>query len=128
MLLIVGIPSPKVPSRLAFPWQGWEPDSNFLNELHEWNKKHKDDKLPAVLEKVNSVLELEPFKVALEFIPDIPFPAKSLVIAMVSLFLLGSVSDLSSQTPCFLPILIIAHPPRKFLKRSRTSTAFRIRS
>jgi hypothetical protein len=124
----VGPPSSKYPSRLAPPWQGWEPDSNFLHELHEWNKNHKDDKLPAVLAKVNNVLESYPLKAALEFIPDNPFPAKSLVKALMSLFLLGSVSDIFSQTLCHLPILIISHSPRKFLRRSRTSITFRIRS
>ena len=91
--LIVRPPSSKIPSQLATPWQGWELEQEFLYKLHEWNKKHKDDKLPAVLAKVNNVLELDSFQAALEFIPDDPFPAKSLVKAMISLFQLGSVSD-----------------------------------
>ena len=99
MLLIVRPPSSKVPSQLAPPWQGWEPDQEFLYELHQWNIAHKDDKLPTVLAKVNSTLESKPLQAALEVIPDNPFPAKSLVKAMISLFLLGSVSDVSSQTP-----------------------------
>jgi hypothetical protein len=123
----VGLSS-KDASRLAPPWQGWEPDSDFLFKLHKWNIAHKDDKLPAVLAKVNSVLESKPLEVALEFIPDNPFPAKSLVKAIVSLIQLGTVSDVSSQTPCHLPILIISHPPRKFLRRRRTFITFRIRS
>ena len=127
MLLIVRPPSTKVPSRLAPPWQGWEPDQEFLYKLHQWNIAHKDNKLPTVLTKVNSTLESKPLQAALEVIPDNPFPAKSLVKAMISLFLLGSVRDVSSQTPCE-PILIISHPPRKFLRRSRISISFRIRS
>jgi hypothetical protein len=106
-LIVVPPSSSKVPSRLAPPWQGWEPDSKFLYELHKWNIDHKDDKLPAVLAKVNSILESKPLEAALGFIPDNPFPAKSLVKALVSLFLLGSVSHVYSQTPCHLPILII---------------------
>ena len=93
--LIVGPPSSKS-SMLAPPWQGWEPDSDFLHKLHKWNIGHKDDRLPAVLAKINRVLESKPLEVALEFIPDHPFPAKSLVKAITSLFLLGSVS------PCLL--------------------------
>jgi hypothetical protein len=93
--LIVGLSS-KDPSRLAPPWRGWEPDSKFLYELHKWNIAHKDDKLPAVLAKFNSILESKPLQAALEFIPNSPFLAKSLVKAMVSLILLGSVSDVSS--------------------------------
>jgi hypothetical protein len=119
--------SSKDQSRLAPPWQGWKPDSNFLYELHKWNIAHKDEKLPAVLAKINSILESKPLEAALEFIPNSPFPAKSLVKALVSLFLLGSVSVVSSQTHCHLPILIISHPPRKYLRRSRTSINFRIR-
>ena len=88
------------------PWKGWEPDPDFLHELHKWNIAHKDDKLPIVLTKVNSVLESKPLEVALEFIPNQPFPAKSLVKALISLFLLGSVSHLLAD-PCHLPILII---------------------
>ena len=99
MLLILRPPSTKVPSRLASPWKGWEPDQEFLSKLHQWNIAHKDDKLPAVLAKVNSILESKPLQAALEVIPDNPFPAKSLVKAMISLFLIGSVSDVSSQTP-----------------------------
>ena len=109
------------------PWEGWEPDSNFLYELYKWNIDHKDDKLPAILTKVNDVLESKPLQVALEFSPNNPFPAKSLVKAIVSLFLLGSVSDVSKQIPCYLLILIISHPSRKFLRRSRTYIDFRIR-
>jgi hypothetical protein len=90
----VGLSS-KDPSRLAPPWQGWEPDPDFLYELHKWNIAHKDNKLLAVLAKVNSILESKPLEAALEFIPNSPFPAKSLVKAMVSLFLLGSVSGVS---------------------------------
>ena len=104
-------PFSKYPSRLAPPWQGWEPDSNFLHELHEWNKNHKDDKLPAILAKVNTILESKPVQVALDFIPSSPFPAKPLVKTIVSLIQLGIVSDVSSQIPCHLPILIISHPP-----------------
>ena len=126
MLLIVRPPSSKIPFLLAPPWQGWEPDQEFLYKLHQWNIAHKDNKLPAVLAKVNSALESKPLQAALEVIPDNPFPAKSLVKAMIGLFLLGSVSDLSSQTPCE-PILIISHPLRKSLRRSRTSITFRIR-
>ena len=80
------------------PWQGWEPDSNFLYELRKWNIARKDDKLPVIFKNVNSALDSESLQAALEFIPDCPFPAKSLVKAMVSLFQLGIVSDLSSQT------------------------------
>ena len=95
----MGLPSSKDPYRLAPPWQGWEPNSDFLYQLRKWNIAHKDEKLPTVLAKVNSILESNPLQVTLEFIPDNPFPAKSLVKAMINLFLLGSVSDVFSQTP-----------------------------
>ena len=116
----------KVPSRLVPPWEGWKPDSNFLHELHKWNIANKDRKLPAVLAKVNSILESKPVQAALEFIPSSPFPAKPLVKTIVSLIQLGIVSDISSQTPCHLPILI-SRPPRKFLRRGMTSMILRIR-
>ena len=90
-------PSSKVPSRLAPPWQGWEPDQEFLYKLRQWNIAHEEDKLPTVLNKINSALESKPLQAALEIIPDNPFPAKSLVKAMICLFQLGSVSDVSSQ-------------------------------
>ena len=118
--------SSKDTSRLAPPWQGWKLDSNFLSDLHKWNNLHKDDKLPAVLAKVNGILESKPLEAALEFIPDVPFPAKSFVKAMTSLFLLGSVSDVSFLYSSYDSY--VSHPSRKFLKRSRTSTTFRIRS
>ena len=105
MLLIVGPLLSKDPSRLAPTWERWEPDSKFLNDLQKWNIANEKSKLPAVLEKVNSVLESKPLQAALEFIPDSPFPAKALVKTMVSLFLLGSVSDVSSQIPTTYPYL-----------------------
>ena len=116
----------KVPSRLVPPWEGWKPDSNFLHELHKWNIANKDRKLPAVLAKVNSILESKPVQAALEFIPSSPFPARPLVKTIVSLIQLGIVSDISSQTPCHLPILIY-RPPRKFLRQGMTSMILRIR-
>ena len=98
----------KDPSRLAPPWKRWEPDSNFLNDLQKWNNTHKNDKLPAILAKVNNILESKPLQAALGFIPDIPFPAKSLVKAMVGLFLLGSVSEVSSQ-------ILVTYPYSSYL-------------
>ena len=65
---LVGPPSSKDPSRLAAPLQKWEPDSNFLSELHKWNIAHKDDKHPTVLAKVNIILESNPLKAASKFI------------------------------------------------------------
>ena len=118
---------PSSKTRLASPWQGWEPDSNFLHDLHKWNIANKDRKLPAVLAKVNSILESKPLQAALEFIPSSPFPAKPLVKTIVSLIQLGVVSDIPSQNLCHLPILIISHPHRKFLRRSRTSIILQIR-
>ena len=89
----MGPPLSKDLSPLAPPWQRWEPDSDFLNKLQKWNNTHKNDKLPAILAKVNSILESKPLEAALEFIPDSPFPGKSLVKTMINLFRLGSVSD-----------------------------------
>ena len=70
-----------------------------------WNIANKDNKLPAFLNKINSILESKPLESALEFIPDNPFPAKSLVKAMLNLFLLGSVSHVALQTPDTYPYL-----------------------
>ena len=132
MLLIVRPPSSKLPFQLAPPWQGWEPDSNFLYELCKWNVAHKDDSLPVIFKNVASALDSKPpLQAALEFIPDSPFPAESLIKAMISLIQLGSVSDVSShwQTTTSVSMLFnISHPPRKFLRRRRTSITFRIRS
>jgi hypothetical protein len=128
-------PSSKDQSGLVPPWERWEPDPDFLYKLHKWNIDNKDETPPSILKKINSaltkintVLESKLLEAALEFIPDNPFPAKSLVKALINLFLLGSVSDVSSQTSCHLPILIVSHPPRKFLRRRRTSINFLIRS
>ena len=100
---IVGPSLSKDPSRLAPPWKRWEPGSNFLNDLQKWNTANKDRKLPAVLAKVNRILDSKPLQAALESIPNSPFPAKSLVKVMVSLFQLGSVSDVSAQIPATYP-------------------------
>ena len=99
-------PSSKYPSRLAptpVPWEEWILDSNFLQNLYNWNIAHdsEDEKLLDLLAKINSVIESDFFEAALGFIPDTPFPAKSLVKAIINLFLLGSVSDVAD--PCHYP-------------------------
>ncbi|KZP08523.1 hypothetical protein FIBSPDRAFT_261289 [Athelia psychrophila] len=55
--------------------------------MSRWNRKHPESSLKSVMGKIFSVIENSAD--VMEFIPDSPFPARTLVIALVSLLRLG---------------------------------------
>lgn len=70
-------------------WDDWKPEAQFLADLNQWNRQNKDNKLSDVLGKINSAIEdSKPF---IDFIPNSPFPAGTLVKALASLIQLGAV-------------------------------------
>ena len=72
------------------PWDDtWQLDSKFFTQMEEWDTAHPESTLTKVLEKVNgAVTSCQPF---IGYIPDSPFPARSLVQGLAYLLQLGSV-------------------------------------
>ncbi|KZP32455.1 hypothetical protein FIBSPDRAFT_944011 [Athelia psychrophila] len=65
----------------------WEFDPDFFKAMSRWNRKHPESSLKSVMDKIFSVIENSAD--VTQFIPDSPFPARTLVTALVSLLKLG---------------------------------------
>ncbi|KZP32119.1 hypothetical protein FIBSPDRAFT_925490 [Athelia psychrophila] len=65
----------------------WELDLDFFKAMSQWTKKHPESSLKSVMDKIFSVIESSDDM--MQFIPDSPFPARTLVTALVSLLRLG---------------------------------------
>jgi hypothetical protein len=77
--------------RNQLPWdENWKLDRKFFKDLESWKAQHPDSTLFKVMEKVNdAVTQGQNF---IDFIPDAPFPARSLVKGLGYLLSLGVVS------------------------------------
>jgi hypothetical protein len=72
------------------PWGSWSLDEEFLGSMCRWTVDHPESSLTKVFDKViDGVLAAQDLT---SFIPDGPFPAKTLVEALFSLLKLGTVS------------------------------------
>ena len=73
------------------PWdEDWKLDEKFFKDLESWKERHPESTLLKVMEKVNdAVTHGQNF---IGFIPDAPFPARSLVKGLGYLLSLGVVS------------------------------------
>ncbi|KZP08977.1 hypothetical protein FIBSPDRAFT_938703 [Athelia psychrophila] len=65
----------------------WKLDPDFFVSMSRWTEKHPGSSLKSVMDKICSVIESSADVMA--FIPDSPFPARTLVTALVSLLRLG---------------------------------------
>ncbi|KAG6819183.1 hypothetical protein H0H93_014557 [Arthromyces matolae] len=70
------------------PWDDWQLDPTFLKAVNEWSNKNPESTLSRILEGAS--LAIDQGKDFLEIIPDAPFPAKSLVKAVLQLVKLGA--------------------------------------
>jgi hypothetical protein len=72
------------------PWdEHWEFDEKFFKQMEEWEKAHSESTFANVIDNVNTAVSMhKPFLV---FIPDSPFPARSLVHGLAFLLQLGTV-------------------------------------
>ena len=73
-------------------WKDWNIDGNAITELHEWGAATDENsnwiKLAEMIDRSLKSKNLEALKA---FIPDNPFPAKTLVEALLNLVELGIV-------------------------------------
>ncbi|KZP32088.1 hypothetical protein FIBSPDRAFT_1037178 [Athelia psychrophila] len=65
----------------------WKLDPAFFMAMSRWTEKHPGSSLKSVMDKICSVIESSAD--VMEFIPDSPFPARTLITALVSLLRLG---------------------------------------
>jgi hypothetical protein len=83
--------------RNQLPWEeNWKLDEKFFQDLGSWNEQHPDSTLLKVMDTVNNAVTQG--KDFIDFIPDSPFPARSLVKGFGYLLSLGVVSLFSSRT------------------------------
>ena len=71
------------------PWEDWKLDEDFFRAMICWNLTHPDRKLDRVLD--NICLAIDSSKALFDVIPDNPFPARGLVLALAHLVKLGTV-------------------------------------
>jgi hypothetical protein len=73
--------------------ENWKLDKKFFKDLESWKEQHPDSTLSKVMERINDAVTQG--KDFIEFIPDAPFPARSLVKGLGYLLSLGVVSTFS---------------------------------
>lgn len=71
------------------PWSSWSLDEEFFSSLCRWTLDHPGSSLAGVLDKISAGIDTT--KDLRGLIPDAPFPARSLVEALLSLLKLGIV-------------------------------------
>ncbi|KAF7351607.1 Vegetative incompatibility protein HET-E-1 [Mycena sanguinolenta] len=70
-------------------WQAWNIDGYTISELRAWGDNHGDSNWRKLADKINESLKSRTLEAVLGFIPDSPFPAKTLVNALLSIVELG---------------------------------------
>ncbi|KAF8169716.1 hypothetical protein K438DRAFT_226272 [Mycena galopus ATCC 62051] len=70
-------------------WEAWNIDGDSISQLQAWGAGHESSKWRKLAEKIHDALESKTCEAIQEFIPDSPFPAKTLVKALLSIVQLG---------------------------------------
>ncbi|KAG6856441.1 hypothetical protein H0H87_004406 [Tephrocybe sp. NHM501043] len=70
------------------PWEDWQLNASFLSAVNDWSNKNPRSTLTRILEAAS--LAIDEGKDLVEIIPDAPFPAKSLIKALLQLVKLGA--------------------------------------
>jgi hypothetical protein len=69
-------------------------DGDAIYKLREWGDGHGNSNWTKLANIINNCLKSETVTAAQDFIPDSPFPAKTLVKAVLSILELGTVRNL----------------------------------
>lgn len=72
------------------PWNSWPLDEQFFDYLCRWTIHNPGNSLTQVLNQITA--SIDSTKDVRDLIPDAPFPARSLVEALVALLKLGIVN------------------------------------
>jgi hypothetical protein len=72
------------------PWdEDWKLDDDFFKDLADWDTQHQESTFLKVVENIrDATITCKPF---MEFIPNEPFPARALVLALSHFLHLGVV-------------------------------------
>jgi hypothetical protein len=73
----------------APPWNSWSLDEQFFDSLCRWTKDNSGNSLTSILDKISAGIDDNRDLRAV--IPDSPFPARSLIEALLHLLKLGIV-------------------------------------
>jgi len=71
------------------PWESWSLDPDFYAKLHDWNKRHPENKLDRLLVRI--IVHIDTLKPLVDLIPDAPIPVRSLVKSIMFLIQLSAV-------------------------------------
>jgi hypothetical protein len=83
---------PNADSEAALPaWEPFRLDYELLTNLRLWNKKNQTKRLPAILKSLTDTIESHGARLVSELIPNVPFPAGTLVKGLVGFLVLGLV-------------------------------------
>jgi hypothetical protein len=80
-------------------WQAWNIDGDAITQLCEWGSAHGNSNWRELAEKIDQSLNSKLINTLKAFIPDTPFPAKSLVNVLLGLVQLGIVRPLVRPIP-----------------------------
>jgi hypothetical protein len=72
-------------------WEAWNIDGDAIAQLNEWGDVHGDSKWVKLAEIIDRSLKSKTLDTLKAFIPDSPFPAKTLVEALLNVVELGIV-------------------------------------
>jgi len=75
-------------------WDLWNIDGDAITQLRKWGGAHGNSNWLNLAEKIDQSLNSKTIDTLKAFIPDSPFPAKSLVNALLGLVQLGIVRHL----------------------------------
>jgi hypothetical protein len=72
-------------------WEAWNIDGDAIFKLRAWGAGRENSNWRKLDDTIDSSLKSETLKALRDFIPDSPFPAKTLVKALLSIVQLGIV-------------------------------------
>ena len=81
-------------------WEAWNIDGDAITQLSEWGAAHETSNWVKLATKIDKALKSKTIDVLKDFIPDSPFPARTLVKALLSLVELGIVRHLVRHIAC----------------------------
>ena len=82
--------------------EDWKLDEEFLKDLANWDNLHRESTFLSVVERISdAMVTCKPF---LGFIPDAPFPARTLVVALSHLLQLSVVCSYYLSSSQFIKL------------------------
>ncbi|KAG6902729.1 hypothetical protein C0995_012393 [Termitomyces sp. Mi166 len=96
----------KMEQTVSPPWDAWKLDKTFFRNLSQYSASHPETTLNRVLDRIR--IGLEDNKPLFSLIPDAPFPARSLTLALAHLIKLGVTVHRAQATVCEFAEQVVA--------------------